>query len=94
MADVKGNVPLGYVWNRPKDTVSSTGAQICNVGNIMTIWFLVLWWETAFRQELDQISMVESVGSSGIDFTGLRKEGMKTENCRNRNGNAKRKYSF
>lgn len=73
MADVRGSVPPGYVSNRPKDTVSSAGAQICNAGNIMTVWFLVLWLETACRQELDLISMVESVGSSGINFKEVQK---------------------
>lgn len=61
--------------------MSSTGAQICNVGNIMTVWFLVLWWETALRQELDQISMVKSLGSSGIHFKGVAKEGTKLESA-------------
>lgn len=73
MADVRGSGPPGYVSNRPKDTVSSTGAQICNVGNIMTVWFLVLWLETACRHELDLIIMVESVGSSGIHFKEVQK---------------------
>ena len=59
--------------NRLKDTVSSAGAQICNVGNIMTAWFLVMWLETACRQEHDLISTVESVGSSGIHFNDVRK---------------------
>lgn len=63
MADVRGSAPPGYVSNRPKDTVSSAGAQICNVGNIMTVWFPVLWLETACGQELDLISVV---GSSGL----------------------------
>lgn len=73
MADVRGSAPPGYVSNRSKDTVSSTGAQICNVDNIMTVWFLVLWLETACRQEPDLISMVESVGSSGIHFKEVQK---------------------
>lgn len=59
--------------NRLKDTVSSAGAQICNVGNIMTVWFLVMWLETACRQEHDLMSTVESVGSSGIHFNDVRK---------------------
>lgn len=67
MADVRGSTPPGYVSNRPKDTVSST--ELCNVGNIITVWFLVLWLETACRQELDLMSMVKSVGSSDFQQT-------------------------
>lgn len=66
MADVRGSAPPGYVSKRPKDTVSSAGAQICNRGNIMTVWCLVLWLETACRQEPDLISMVESVQRGGM----------------------------
>lgn len=36
MAAVRGSVPSGYVSNRVKDNVSSAGAQMCNVGIIMT----------------------------------------------------------
>lgn len=36
MAAVRGSVPSGYVSNRAKDNVSSAGAQMCNVGIIMT----------------------------------------------------------
>lgn len=42
MAGVRGSAPPGYVSHRPKDTVSSAGAQMCNVGNIMTLWFRVV----------------------------------------------------
>lgn len=73
MADVRGSAPPGYVSGRPKDTVSSAGAQICTVVNIMTIWFLVLWLETACRQEPDLISVVESVGGSGNHFKEVQK---------------------
>lgn len=58
MTDVRGSAAPGYVSNRPQDTVSSTGAQICNAGNIMMAWNLVLWLETACGQELDLISLV------------------------------------
>lgn len=70
MADVRGSAPPGYVSNRPKDTVSSTGVQICNVGNIMMVWFPVLWLETACRQELDLTSVV---GSSGLHLKDVQK---------------------
>lgn len=36
MAAVRGSAPSGYVSNRAKDNVSSAGAQMCNVGIIMT----------------------------------------------------------
>lgn len=73
MADVRGSALPGCVSNGPQGTVSSAGAQICNVRNIMTVWFLVLWLETACRQEPDLISMVESVGSPGIRFKEVQK---------------------
>ena len=66
MTDVRGSAPPGYVWNRPKDTVSC--AQLCNVENIMTVWFLVLWLETACRQKLDLIRMVKNVIGSDFNF--------------------------
>lgn len=37
MADVRGSAPPGNVLNRPQDTLSSTGAQICRVGNMMMV---------------------------------------------------------
>ena len=74
MADVRGSAPPGHVSKRPKDTVSSAGARIRNGGNIMTVWFLVLWLETACRQEPDLISTVESVGSSGVHFKEVERE--------------------
>lgn len=43
MADVRGSAPPGCVSHRPKDTVSSTGAQKCSAGNVMTARFPVLW---------------------------------------------------
>lgn len=58
MTDVRGSEAPGYVSNRPQDTVSSTGAQICKAGNIMVAWNLVLWLETACGRELDLISLV------------------------------------
>lgn len=73
MADVRGSAAPGYVSKRPRDTMSSTGAQICNVGNIMTVWFLVLWLEKACRQELNLISVVKSVGNSGFHFKGCKR---------------------
>lgn len=85
MADVRGGAPPGYVSNRPKDTVSSAGAQKCNVGNIMTVWFLVLWLETAFRQEPDLINMVEGVGSPGIHFKEVQNKWREVKT--NTNGN-------
>lgn len=59
MADLRVNVSPGYVSNSPKDNVSTAGAQMCNVGNIMTVKFSVLWFETACRQELYLISRWE-----------------------------------
>lgn len=59
MADVRRNVSPGYVSTSPQDNVSSTGAQMCNAGNIMAAQFSVLWLETACRQELYLISMWE-----------------------------------
>lgn len=76
MADVGGSAaPLGYVSYRLKDTVSFAGAQKCQAGNIMTLWCLVLWLETACRQELNLISTVKSVGSSGTHFKEVKKRG-------------------
>lgn len=75
MADVRGSAPPGYVSNRPKDTVSSAGAQTCNVGTITTVWFQVLRLETACRQELDLKSIVVSSESS---FKRGAKEGRGT----------------
>lgn len=58
MTDVRGSEAPSYVSNRPQDTVSSTGAQICSAGNFTMTWTLVLWLETACGQELDLISLV------------------------------------
>lgn len=59
-------VPAGDVsqtfYQTPFDTVSSTGAQKCRAGQYSECRFLVLWLESAPGQELNQISVVKSVG--------------------------------
>lgn len=79
MADVRGSAPPGFVCNMQMDPVSSTGAQICNVGNIMTVWFRVLRLETACGQEHDQMSTAQSVGCSGMHFIEVQKKEQKLE---------------
>lgn len=76
MPDVRGSDPRGYVWNRPKDSVSSAGAQISKGRQHYDSVVSMLRLETACRQELNLISMVKSVGSSDFSF----QRGVKEEN--------------